>query len=190
MFRCFFLCDFKMSPFNKNWKNHFASSFNAYEKCCFQSRWKHSNLISGRLRCFFLPLLCRGEIMMNHYDDYHEYDDQQANNFPQIDILELGENDLKQFFQPRVPRCQIWSEKFLVQHLSGTTLIMTCTYFYYSPLSEVVCTYFSFFAFPRSQECRRPCGEVFSPTAHGQFNLLHSNPSSVNSASVLISFGN
>ena len=38
--------------------------------------------------------------MMNHYDDYHEYDDQQANNFPQIDILELGENDLKHFFQP------------------------------------------------------------------------------------------
>ena len=36
--------------------------------------------------------------MMNHYDDYVEYDDQQANNFPQIDILELGENDLKQFF--------------------------------------------------------------------------------------------
>ena len=38
--------------------------------------------------------------MMNHYDDYVEYDDQQANNFLQIDILELGENDLKQFFQP------------------------------------------------------------------------------------------
>ena len=38
--------------------------------------------------------------MMNHYDDYVEYDDQQANNWPQIDILELGENDLKQFFQP------------------------------------------------------------------------------------------
>ena len=67
---------------------------------------------------------------------------------------------------------------------------MTCTYFYYSPLSEVVCTYFSFFAFFRLQECRRPCGEVFSPTAHGQFNLLPSHPNSVNSASVLISFGN
>ena len=38
--------------------------------------------------------------MMNNYDDYVEYDDQQAYNFPQIDILELGENDLKQFFQP------------------------------------------------------------------------------------------
>ena len=38
--------------------------------------------------------------MMKHYDDCHEYDDQQVNNFPQIDILELGENDLKQFFQP------------------------------------------------------------------------------------------
>ena len=35
--------------------------------------------------------------MMKHYDDCHEYDDQQVNNFPQIDILE---NDLKQFFQP------------------------------------------------------------------------------------------
>ena len=32
--------------------------------------------------------------MMDHYDDYHEFDDQQANNFPQIEaILSTLEQD-------------------------------------------------------------------------------------------------
>ena len=103
--------------------------------------------------------------MMNHYDDYVEYDDQQANNFPQIDILELGENDLKQFFQPRVPRCQIWSEKFLVQHLSGTTLIMTCTYFT-TPLYQKWCAHiFRFLHFLVYRNAGDPVVK-FSPRLH------------------------
>ena len=142
--------------------------------------FKHSNLISGRFRCFFLPLLCRGEITMNHYDDYHEYDDQQANNFPQIDILELSENDLKQFFQLLNKIINFNFKKNFQLESSGSNMVweISCPtsvwdntnhdlhLFLLLPFfRSCMCAYFSFFTFFVHRNAADPVGK-FSPRLH------------------------